>query len=398
MHTARWVVPVARPPIRYGALLVEQGIIKAVGTKEELAGSSKARVVDHGQRVLFPGLVNAHTHLEFSALKGKCEKSESFCQWLKKVAWKRLLLSQKRVQSATEAAVGELEKAGTALAADVANLTDTGGYMAEQDVSGIIFHEVIGLKENKAEEVFGRRIAQLASLKSSNQLVHSLSPHAPYSVSAELFHKVKVYCRERDLVTSVHLAESPEEIEFCLKGTGPLKRLLSLAGLWDKKWKVPGVSPVEYLAELGFLDEKTLAVHLTQATARDVKILAKGNVPVCLCVRSNVFTGVGQPPVKLLLEAGVNLCLGTDSLASNMDLDLVNEMRAIKRYHPFLSETTILEMATINGARALGFAASLGSLEPGKRAYVLAVPVGESEDDPQQAIFNARARVTWIIP
>lgn len=379
-------------------MLVEQGIIKALGRKKELGGSEPARVVDHGPKVLFPGLVNAHTHLEFSALKGKGEKSDSFSQWLKKVAWKRMLLSQKRIQSAAEAGLAELEKAGTALVADVANLIDSGGYMAERDVSGIVFHELIGLKEEKAEEVFSRRITQLAGLEPAGRLIHSLSPHAPYSVSAELFRKVKAYCRERGLVSAVHLAESPEEVELCLKGSGSLKKLLSIAGLWDKNWKVPGVSPVQYLDELGFLDEKTLAIHLTQATAQDVELIARRNVPVCLCVRSNFVTGVGQPPVKLLSDAGVNLCLGTDSLASNIDLDMLNEMRAIKRYHPFLSERYILEMASINGARALGFGESLGSLEPGKRAYILALPVGESEDDPYQAIFNARVSPARIAP
>ena len=386
LHTALWVLPVTTPPIYNGAVLVAGNIIERVGPAEGLKKVFPARVVDHGRAVLFPGLVNAHTHLEFSALKGKIDKCDSFPQWLKRMAWRRLLLGQDTIRESARRGVEELVNSGTALVGDVSNLIDTASLMVGRPIKGIIFHELISLRGDRAEEVMRSRIEMVRGYAHPKDVVHTISPHAPYSVSPELFRLIKGYCRDKGRVTSVHLAESPEEAELCLKGGGALKELLERAGLWEKDWKVPKVSPVRYLEGLGFLDERTMAVHLTQATPEDVAILKGRGVSICLSVRSNEMTGVGQPPIKLFLEAGLNMCLGTDSLASNEDLSILNEMRALKKFHPYLDEAVILRMATINGARALGFDDRLGSLELGKEAFILSLPIPTPED-PFQALF-----------
>lgn len=398
IHTARWVLPVTSPPLPDGAVVVQGKTIQAVGPRPTLVKEHKGRIISHENAVLFPGLVNAHTHLEFSALKGSIEKCDSFPQWLKRIAWRRILLSQKRIVEAAKEGVEELVKFGTALVADVANLTDTGQLLDGKPLAGLIFHELIGLNSEKAEEVFNRCAQTVAAYRPSPSVVHSISPHSPYTVSPALFQKIKAHCQKSALVTVVHLAESREEVELCLKGSGPLKDLLNKAGVWDKNWKVPKASPVDYLDQLGFLDGYTLAVHLTQATLADVKVLAQRNVSICLCVRSNEFTGVGRPPVRLFTDAGLNICLGTDSLASNWDLNILNEMRAVKEIAPELSLEAILSMGTINGARALGFDHRLGSLEPGKDAFILALPLGPEGDDPYQALFAADGPPKRVAP
>lgn len=398
IYTADWVLPVTAPPIPQGAIIARAGTIEAVGTRAELTKDKGARVLNYGPHLLLPGLVNAHTHLEFSALKGKVGQCRSFPEWLKKAAWQRMLVRREKIVEAAKAGVRELIVSGTALVGDVANLTDTGLLLKGLPITGVIFNEVIGLKASKAPEVFRQRQAAVASSGAQTGIVRSISPHAPYSVSPELFRLIKEHCQEQGLVTSVHLSESPEEVELCTKGTGEIRDLLKWAGMWDRDWRAPGVTPVTYLSDLGFITETTVAVHLTKVSGDDIELLKRSGASACLCVRSNQMTGVGLPPAEALLDAGLNICLGTDSLASNWDLNILNEMWAVKRAFPEISDQTILSMATINGARALGFGHRLGSFDPGKEAFVLACPLAATGDDPVAALFNLQATLKRVVP
>ena len=203
----------------------------------------------------------------------------------------------------------------------------------------------------------------------------SAAAHAPYSVSAPLFRRIKAWNCDRGRITSVHLGESQEEIRFLQHGNGSFQELLARRGRWYEGYTPPGCSPAVYLDRLGFWDKQSLAVHGVWLEAQDRELLARRGVGLALCPRSNLHTGAGFPAVPALQQAGLRLALGTDSLASAGDLNLFQEIRVLQERFPHLPLADFLAMATINGAAALNRGHDLGSLTPGKIAALLFLPI-----------------------
>jgi cytosine/adenosine deaminase-related metal-dependent hydrolase len=219
-----------------------------------------------------------------------------------------------------------------------------------------------------------------------------LSPHAPYSVWPSLWRRADRFCAERGLRWSSHLLESPFEDAFLRDGTGPLRDHLEGLGVWDGSFPVPGVSPVELLESEGVLGERALFVHGVHLSDAGIARVAASGASICLCPRSNRFLGLPSPPVRSLIEHGVSLCLGTDSLASNHDLSVWGEMRELAEIAPGLTDPAIVALATAGGARALGFEDRFGTLEAGKEARLLAVDAtGSGDRDPCRILVREGA-------
>jgi cytosine/adenosine deaminase-related metal-dependent hydrolase len=210
----------------------------------------------------------------------------------------------------------------------------------------------------------------------------SLAAHAPYSVSPRLFQSIR---RELDrdpfARTSVHLGESAEERELLEHGTGPWRQLLEDLGAWDEAWIAPGCGPVEYLDRMRFLGDRVLAVHAVQLSRAELDRLAARGAAVVTCPRSNRHVGVGDPPVEAFYQAGLAVAVGTDSRASAPDLSIWPELAAMRRLAPGVPAEILLGSATRVGAEALGFGAEFGTIEPGKRAALVAVSVPAGVDD-----------------
>src|SRR5262249_37654972 len=179
--------------------------------------------------------------------------------------------------------------------------------------------------------------------------------------------------REPFLPCSIHLSESEEEVEFIRSGNGPWRTLLEELGAWDPKWVPPGGSPVDFLDDSGFLNSRAVAVHGVQMTESDLRRLAARGTPLVPCRRSNGHTGAGAPPLAEFYASGVRVAVGTDSLASAPDLNVFSELATMRALAPRVPAASLLESATIEGARALGFDADYGTIEPGKSARLLAV-------------------------
>src|SRR5439155_25706484 len=193
-------------------------------------------------------------------------------------------------------------------------------------------------------------------------------------------------------------AESAEEVEFIARGTGPWRALLEELGVWDRAWVAPQVSPVQYLDEAGFIDPRMLAVHGVQMTATDLARLASRQATLVTCPRSNAHTGAGAPPLEAFYKAGVRVAVGTDSLASVPDLNIFAELAAMRGLAPSVSAAALLDSATRQGARALGFGADYGVIEPGKRARLLAVVVPPAIDDVEEYLVSGveAAQIQWL--
>jgi cytosine/adenosine deaminase-related metal-dependent hydrolase len=199
-------------------------------------------------------------------------------------------------------------------------------------------------------------------------------------------------------VVSVHLAESTEELQFMRDGSGAWRELLEQLGAWNGDWQPPGTSPVEYLARFGLLHERLLAVHCVQLGDADLARLRAAGATVVMCPRSNRWTGAGDPPVARFYASGVRVAVGTDSLASVEDLSVFAELAAARALAPAVPAGALLESATRHGADALGFGADLGTIEPGKRADLIAVRIpARIEDVEEYLVRGVRAgQIEWL--
>lgn len=350
--------------IEDAAILVEQGIIREVGTFRSLNKTHTGDVLDLGDVFLCPGLVNAHSHLELAHLRGKCPAGLGF------VAWVEDLLKQPIFDlepDLLDKAVDELKRTGTIMVGDIATrfAKEMAGMLEASGLFFAVFCEAIG--ETLPKKTF------IPSGEFEAGFI-SVAGHSLYTTHRDVLRAAKAETREKGLPFSLHLAEHDDEVAIMADAPSRFLDLLQARGrLLD--FEPPGKRPVEQAAELGLLDETTLAVHCVKVTDEDIDTVCVSGATVCLCPRSNEFIGVGRAPWEKWFASGTPLCLGTDSLASNHDLDLWNEALYLKEnFNGGLSLDDVLAMVTRNPARILGAGNTLGTLEPGKAAAFTMVP------------------------
>lgn len=394
VYAAKHLLPVASPPIQSGAVVVHAGRIVALGRRKDVVKShADAEVRDLGDAVIVPGLVNAHTHLELSWAAGDPPPGGSFTGWLSEFVARRDAVPPARAEEALRGAVGAIVARGTVAVGDVANGTWAAPIVARSPLAGALFHEVFGFRAADAETVLADAVVRLEAIDADpavgsarGRLTSILTPHAAYSTSGMLLKALGGRAVAAGELLSIHVAESEEEMQLLRDGTGPLRDFLVARGGWDDGWKAPGLTPVEYLDRLGVLTPKTLAVHCVHLDHQDLTKLQARGVTVVTCPRSNQRLGVGKAPVPKLLASGIPVALGTDSMASAPDVDLFNEVAALRQEHPGLSPAAALRIATLNGAAALGLARDLGTVEVGKRAALAVVGLADPGDDPLEAV------------
>jgi cytosine/adenosine deaminase-related metal-dependent hydrolase len=394
---ADWLLPIADDPVRDGWIAIENHRIAKVGS------GSIPDVVDLGRAVILPALVNAHTHLELSYLHERIPPALRFGEWVRTVMRMRQQHpdpADPRIVEPARTALAEARAAGTGLLGDVSNTLVTVPLLRDAGMAAQVFHELTGFTEQdpvaRVRDARARADAIGAGL---DGVRISIAPHAPYSVSAALFQAIRADLdAHADVTSSVHLGEPPEELELLRHGTGEIRTVLQELGRWPSDWKPPGVSPVRYLNDLGVLDSRVLAVHGVQFDGDDLAQLAALRVTVVSCPRSNVHVGVGSPPIDVFYAMDVDVAFGTDSLASVADLNLFAELREARRLAPRVSARRLLESATLIGARGLGFERDFGSLEPGKRAAVIAVTVPEGVSDVEEYLVSGiePRQIRWL--
>lgn len=396
LHRARQVVPVDRPVIDDGAVAVARGIIREVGRFADLQHRWRGPVLDHGEVAILPCLVNAHVHLEFSALKNRIPPQPDFPSWLTATLTAADRLSPYEREGGLEMGLRELWRFGIGLVGEVSNTGLSLEALRESGLDYHYFYECLGF-HLQDEGPLARDFPIFLTEAALNDPHFSAAAHAPYSVSAALFRRVAAWNRRRGRLLAVHLAESEAEVEFLHTGTGFFRELLQARGRWRDEFRPPGLSPVAYLHSLGVLGPDTLAVHCLQVTAADVELLAREGVTVILCPRSNRHTGAGKAPLGLFRHAGLSLALGTDSLASVEDYNLFRDLWLLHQEFPDVPGKELIALATLGGARALRFEAELGSLTPGKQAALIAVTPEEGPDFWEALLAGGAAgRIEWL--
>jgi aminodeoxyfutalosine deaminase len=393
-YRAAWVVPISRPPIRDGVVTIQDGRIAELGR-------SRSDAIDLGDVALMPGLVNAHTHLELSYLRHRIPSSSQFVSWVRGVVGeqRKRQPSSPEVLHALADGIAEAIACGTALAGDISNTMAGLDLLARSPLAAVVFHELIRFRAPDPETFVAEALDRLRALTSTECVRPSLAAHAPYSVSPGVFRALRQAIDRGSLPSaSVHVSESAEEVEFVRAGTGPWRAFLEEVGAWDSTWTPPGTSPVEYLEATGFLDPRVLVVHGVQMSASDLARLAQRQVTLVTCPRSNGYTGAGAPPIDMFYRSGVRVAVGTDSLASTPDLNLFSEIAEMHRLAPAVPPSSLLESATKRGADALGFGADFGTLDPGKRARLLAVGVPPGAGDVEEYLVSGiePGAIRWV--
>lgn len=378
---ARKLLPITSPPIDYGAIVIQGSKIIALGKEKIIIKKYPAeKVVDLEDRLVMPGLINAHTHLELSQLKGKISERREFFDWIIKLVEIRRKLGTKNLEQAVRFSLIELLTSGTTCIGDISSTEAALPMLAKSGLRAVAFLEVLGPEEQKSEQIFEALKARLGKLKDlSNRITPGISPHSVYSVSPLLIKSIADYTLGNGLPVQVHLSETEHEKLYINGKPSELDGYLEHFG-WKGIKKEKSRSPLGFLNQAG-LDSFT-AVHGVHLTGPDMKFMRKNGISCVFCPRSNYFLGVGKAPVEEMAEAGINLAIGTDSLASNINLDLWEEMRfayLVSR----LTARKMIEMATLNGAKALGLERITGSLEPGKEADIIAINTDAvNEKDP----------------
>jgi len=402
---AAWVVPIDQPPIRDGWVAVDGGRIVAVGEGSGPEARAYGSLRPLGAVALLPGLVNAHTHLELSWLRDRVPPANAFTSWVKQLIFARGGAVEHAddpvVLEAAAAAAREALETGTVAIADISNSLASVSVLAEAGLHAVVFHELLGFKETSGALIERTAVARAAAQRRSGAKVRlSLAPHAPYSVSPELFKAVRqAVSASAEPRTSVHVGESPEEMELLSTGTGEWARMLRWIGAWRDDWIPPASGPVEYLDGLGVIDDRTLVVHGVQLSDASLGLLRERGATLVTCPRSNQWVGVGVPPIERFYRAGVPVAVGTDSLASVADLNLFEELKVMRWLGPAVPARCLLESATLVGARALGLQDELGSLTPGKRADVVQVEVPAGVTDVEEYLVSGipAAAIDWAV-
>jgi cytosine/adenosine deaminase-related metal-dependent hydrolase len=397
-YRAAWVLPIASPPLRDAWVQVDEGRIMSVGTGHDASVPER----DLGHAAILPGLVNAHTHLELSYLRGTVPPSDDFVSWIRGIMGARRERPDPRAAEILDAVQSGIEEAvhsGTALVGDISNTLVTVDPLRASTLAGVVFFELIRFNPPDAAELVADALSRIDALGATSGIRTSLAAHAPYSVGPSLFRALRDALRDRpDVPCSVHLSESPAEVAFLEHGGGPWRALLEEVGTGDPAWAPPGVCPVDYLHDTGFLEARTLAVHGVQMTSRDLARVAASRATLVTCPRSNRRTGAGTPPVERFYDSGVRVAIGTDSLASTPDLSVFAELADLRALAPSVPATRLLESATRHGAHALGFGATHGTLESGRSARMIAVALPPGLDDVEEYLVSGiePAQVTWV--
>jgi 5-methylthioadenosine/S-adenosylhomocysteine deaminase len=374
------VLPVEGAPVENGAVAIEDGRIAAVGTISELGAGERFEGA-----AIVPGIVNAHSHLEYAVYAGFGD-GLSFAPWLATHIERKSRIGRPEMEAIARLGAAQCLASGITTVGDAAFTGSSAHACAELGLRAIVYLEVFGRDPAEAMRQFEEKAAYVADAVSDRVRI-GVSPHAPYTCSTEVY----AACLALDVPLMTHLNESQDELDWLVRGEGPMKPVEAL--LVDPD----GQSGIRRLAAAGLLDPRVVAAHCVKVDGEEIALLARNDVAVVHCPRSNALLGCGIAPLAELRAAGLRLGLGTDGVSSVPSHDAFEELRAAisaararSERADALSPTDALELATIGGARALGLDAEIGSLVPGKRADLAILSLSGSPylpwEDPAAAV------------
>ena len=408
---ARTVLPVSRPPIDNGAVWISANRIRAVGAWPDLTPSADEKIFDLGEVILLPGLVNAHCHLDYTDMAGQLPPPKKFTDWIASITAAKTEWSYSNYARSWLRGAHMLLKTGTTTVADIEAMPDLLPEVWDATPLRVFsFLEMTGIRARRhPKEILREAVEKIESLTSARCRAF-LSPHAPYSPLPELLKLAGITARQKKWRVCSHVAESEQEFEMFTRAGGAMHDWLKRNERDNSDCGLG--SPVAHLARNKLLRENLLAIHVNFLARGDARLLGKHGVHVVHCPRSHAYFKHPSFHRKRLANAGVNLALGTDSLATvrrigkqKLELDMFAEMRALAKKDKHVSPAEILRMATINGAKALGLAGQIGELAEDAFADLIAIPCAGKKTDVHESVLAHAGPVLagmidgrWTIP
>lgn len=363
-------------PSNSGAVVINHGTILALGTAEKLIKRYPGHSINcFHNTVLLPGLVNTHVHIELPSLLDAIQ-GKTFPDWVLNLINAKKLLTDHDYKHATKINIDSLIQSGTTTVGEICTHNISPAYLRQSGLRAAMFQEIISM----GSRVRGQGSGIQKRSRNSELIQNGLSPHTPYTVSEAVLLRIRKSTEIQHLKLSMHVAESKDEIKLLQGMKSGLEKLYQFAN-WDLASAPEASSSFEYLKRIGLLSPNLLAVHAVQVTDNDIRLIKKSGTSIAHCPRSNKETHVGRMPLKKFLDTGITVGLGTDSLASSPSLNMWDEMRYAYKIHKKDGVTAkeIFRLATIGGAAALGMDKLVGTLEPGKRADIIAVPLPKKD-------------------
>ncbi len=366
IHRAQFVLAEADILLQDAAVHVcDPGRISRIEPLHSRLSSQDVRVIDWGRAIIMPGLVNSHTHLELSLLAGRIRQTTSFADWLSQVVQERRKWTPERLTESVKTGAAMALRSGTTLVAEISASGFSRQALGPERIRKAVFEEAVALAPERAAESLEEVERRLQEKEPDALTTLGVSPHAPYSVSPKLYRELAALAGRRGVPLTTHVAETREELEFLEAGTGPLAGFLSSLGALPAGWSPPKLDPILYLEVLGVLEQSPLLVHCNYLDAHSMSVIQRTRSSVAFCPRSHAYFGHENHPVRQCLDLGINVALGTDSLASNTSLSMLDEMRFLCRSRRDLKCEEIFRMATLNGATALNLGRVLGRVRRG---------------------------------
>jgi cytosine/adenosine deaminase-related metal-dependent hydrolase len=429
IYSARWVLPIVSALIEDGAVAIDNSQIVAVGRRSDIISEfPESRVENFGEAAILPGFINAHSHLELTVMRGFLDREESdFFAWLRKLTVARMAMTPEDLLVSATCGAIEAARAGVTCVGDASSsATEAMRALREVGLRGIVYQESFGPDPNLAGENVAKLREQISELREqeTNLVRAGVSPHAPYTVSAPQLELLSRMAIDEKLPVMMHAAESEAEKLFMLDGRGAFAAGLKARGI---EWQAPGISTIQYLTRHGILETKPLLAHCINVDDADLELIKQSGAGIAHCPKSNAKLGHGRAPFAQFIAHGINVGLGTDSVASNNTCDILEEarfatllarldrdssprvsegsvfsydsetIRALPVDHPTraaragtpagratvpVTAEQALFAATLGGARALGLGNQIGGLAEGMQADFAVVSLNGAHQQP----------------
>lgn len=398
---SRAVLPVCKPAIEDGAVVISGTRIIAVGHWKNIRRHHRGEVYDCGESVLLPGLINAHCHLDYTDMAGLFPPQKSFCDWIKLITTEKAHWTYSDYATSWINGAKQLLRSGTTTVVDieaVPELLPDVWNSTPLRVQSLL--EMTGVKSRRKPELILRDALEVINdLRNNKPNCAGLSPHAPYSTTPDLLRLSAATARQRSLLVATHIAESAAEFEMFRHARGEMFTWLERNN--RDMSDCNGASPIQLLARNKALSSQLLAIHVNHLARGDAGLIAKNKTSVVHCPRSHAFFSHAEFPFKSLSRARVNICLGTDSLATTrkkpkqtVELSMFEEMRTFATKHPDVSPELILKLATINGAQAIKQSGKLGVLKQNAFADLITLPFSDDLKIVHEAVIHHAGNVS----
>ena len=356
-----------------GAVIIDDGgKIKFAGHSKDIDNIESYRSIDLGNSAIVPGFINTHTHLELTHLHKCIESNGNFTNWIRQLVDRKKSWSESEYTLSVRDGIKSSLKSGTTTIADITRNGIALSELLTSKIRKLLFFEIINFNPDTAEDTINEFKDLIANINTDDLLSLGIFPHAPYTVSDRLYRSCKSVSDELNIIIATHIAETKDEVEFLTRGTGDFVSLLNDFNML-KKWEHPGLSPINYLKNIGFLENGCILIHCNYLSEDEIDLIEKTKSNVVFCPRSHEYFRHDDHPFVVLKNRDINISLGTDSLASNDTLSILDEMKFIRKHYRDMEPQDIFYMGTIAGAVALKMDDSIGRLYPGYYADIAVI-------------------------